>query len=100
MNEVLLEKGGAIVHKGRAVENDPLLYLGARVEIEAGFTLRSFFELLGRYPILSGLNPFLGSYLEQYRGSPRGGGAGGELDDLGLECITRILRTGRSPGQR
>jgi hypothetical protein len=82
MNDVFLEKSGSIVHKGKVVEGDPLLYLGARVDIEMGFTLRSFFELLLRYPILSGLNSFLASYLEQYRKSAQGGTAVVELDGL------------------
>lgn len=82
MNEVLLERGGAIVHKGRVVENNPLPHLGAKVELQTGFTLRSFFELLVRYPILCDLNSFLGSYPGQYRGSPGGGAAVEGLDAL------------------
>jgi hypothetical protein len=82
MNEVLLEKGGAIVHKGKVVENEPLLCLGAKVELETGFTLRSFFELLRRYPVFCGLNSFLGSFLEQYRKNPQAGPAVEGLDVL------------------
>jgi len=91
MNEITLAGNGAIIHKGKVVEKDPLLYLGARVELEENFTLRSYFEILVRYPILVGLNVFFGSYMDQYRKSPPSGSTFDELTCLEFNKTVEMI---------
>ena len=68
---MILTKEGAIVQNGKTVASDPLMFLSAMVNLETGYTLRSYFQLLERYALLRQLNPFFPSYLEQYHASPK-----------------------------
>jgi hypothetical protein len=51
---------------------DPLMFLGHKVELGQGYTLRSFFRMIERYPVFAKLNAFLPECLEQYRACPGG----------------------------
>jgi len=70
MNSVTLIKNGLIVHSGKPVEPDPLMYLGFMVELEEGYNLRSFFETLKKYPLLVNLNPFFSKKIKKYSECP------------------------------
>jgi hypothetical protein len=67
MNQIRLNQNGSISFKGQTTEKDPLLFLGFQVELDTGYTLRSFFMMLETYPLLSRLNPFSSSYMDQYQ---------------------------------
>jgi len=66
MNSVHLRNDGWLIRNRQPVESDPLIYLGHSVDLESGYTLRSFFQMLGRYGILARLNPFLPPFIEQF----------------------------------
>lgn len=70
MNAVeLLADGGLRMENGENV-SDALAALGARVLLEQGYTLRSFFLLLHQHPVLARLNGFYPEYLERYPSWP------------------------------
>ncbi len=70
MNQIILEKNGSIVHKGQAIGQDPLSFLSFQVKLADAYTLRSFFQMFEKYPVLARLNSFSVSFLEQYRKCP------------------------------
>lgn len=70
MNKVILRSNGSIASNGKIVETDPLIFLSSQVELEKGYTLRSYFRMIRKYPTLSKLNVFFSSYMEQYVASP------------------------------
>jgi hypothetical protein len=70
MNTIRLQSDGAIIDDCKPVETDPLRFLSYKVELTEDFTLRSFFRMIMRYPLLVKLNTFFPSYLEQYRACP------------------------------
>jgi hypothetical protein len=82
MNTIRLQSDGAIIDKRKPVETDPLIYLSFKVELAEDFTLRSFFRMITRYPLLVKLNAFFPSYLEQYRACPEGNCVGAGFDFL------------------
>ena len=61
MNTIRLQSDGAIIDDGKSVETDPLSYLSFKVELAEDFTLRSFFRMITRYPLLVKLNTFFPS---------------------------------------
>lgn len=71
MNKITLKKDGSIVHNGKLVEADPLMFLSAQTELEEGCTLRSYFLMFEKYAVLARLNAFFSTYMEQYRSSPQ-----------------------------
>lgn len=73
MDTVTLKRNGSLLATGNAAQPDPLTYLGSRVELEAGFCLRSFFRLLEKNKILTRINPFFTDGLRRYRSSPGSG---------------------------
>lgn len=66
MNIVTLQADGSIMESRRFLSDDPLEFLGYKVEIVEGVTLRTFFKMIQKYPLLARLNPFLPTYLKQY----------------------------------
>lgn len=72
MNAVTLGADGAIRRDGTAADG-PLIYLGHQIDLETGYTLRSFFRLFDRYPLLRELSPFLPAYIQQVANSPASG---------------------------
>jgi hypothetical protein len=83
MNAVTLKINGAIDRNGTCAESNILGYLSSQITLEAGYTLRSFFEMLDQYRLLVGLNPFFPACTQQYRQCPPDGcvpGAGGHLE--------------------
>ncbi len=82
MNAITLSRDGALIHAGKVVDGDPLKYLSNGVELGEGFTLRGVFEMMRRYPILTRLDPFWDTLLEQYATWPPAGSEAG-----GLTCL-------------
>lgn len=74
MNHVILTTDGLIVHKGTKVEEaDALAFLSYGVDLEEGYSLRSFFRLIEQYPLIAALNAFFPTFLEKYHESPDSG---------------------------
>lgn len=67
MNIVTIEPDGSVVENRKRIERDPLEFLGYKVELAAGATLRTFFLMMEKYELLCRLNPFLSTYLKHYR---------------------------------
>lgn len=59
MNRILLKPDGSIVFDRRIVNAFRLSILGLQVELGKGYTLRSFFKMLKKHPLLENLNDFL-----------------------------------------
>ena len=72
MNIVKLTSDGVLFQDSRAVDDDPLPLLGHKVELETGYTLRSFFRMIERYRPFGKLNAFIPECLQQYRACPDG----------------------------
>ena len=82
MNAVTLKKDGTINLNGKTVATDALNLLSFQVTLEEAYTLRSFFQMLDKYQLLSKLNAFFPSYIEQYHRCPKEGCDAGRLDYL------------------
>ena len=82
MYAVSLKRDGIIDHKQNAVNSDVLKYLSYQIELEKGYTLRSFFEMIGKYAQLEKLNSFLPTYTGQYLTCPQQGCESEALDYL------------------
>ena len=50
--------------------SDILRFLSSQIDLEDGYTLRSFFQMLDQYRLLIDLNNFFPAYNEQYRKCP------------------------------
>jgi hypothetical protein len=72
MNTVTLKPDGTLVPPETPEGADPIRYLGHKVELESGYTLRSFFRMVERYPVFTQLNAFLPECLQQFRECPGG----------------------------
>jgi hypothetical protein len=72
MDTITLKSDGSLARGERAVETEPLAVLGHKVELVKGYTLRSFFKMIARYPVFTQLNEFLPACLEQVRACPDG----------------------------
>ena len=70
MNTILLKSDGTLAPPDTAPETDPLRFLGRKVELESGYTLRSFFRMVDNYPVFAQLNAFLPECLQLYRNCP------------------------------
>lgn len=70
MNTVRIRIDGTLCEADRPVRTGPLICLGHKVELEPGFTLRSFFAMVAAYPLLAEVNAFLPALLEQVRAAP------------------------------
>ena len=82
MNSITLIKNGLIVHNTKPVSPDPLMYLSYMVDLDEGYTLRSFFKMLEKYPLFVNLNPFFSTFMEKYSESPENG-----CRYEGFECL-------------
>lgn len=70
---VHLTTAGFLATPGRATVRDPLPALRCRLRLEAGCTLRSFFAMLGQYPLLVSLSEFLPAALAEAGACPATG---------------------------
>lgn len=66
MNIVTLQPDGSVFESRRHLSEDPLEFLGYKVEIAERATLRTFFKMVKKYPLLARLNPFLPTYIKHY----------------------------------
>lgn len=91
VNTVTLLNNGSIIENGKTVENDPLRFLGYKVQIENDYTLRGYFRLFDRYPLLTKLDAFFSTYMEQYRSSPESGCTYNGFDYLELSKTVEMV---------
>lgn len=73
MDIITLTSDGSILHEGRIVESEPLAFLPFKTELQDGYTLRSYFTMLHKYPLLTKLSPFFAAYMKQYSECPQAG---------------------------
>jgi len=70
VNRVTLAKDGWLVENRRRVKDKALMLLGYKIELAPGYSLRSFFRMFDRYPVLTGLSEFLPDCLQRCRACP------------------------------
>ena len=100
MNLLVLKSDGQIQFKDKPLSRGLLAFLGFRIELAPDYTLRSFFRLLETYPDLTALNPYLPSFVEQYRQcAPQGCHCQG-LDHLELARTVEMIGHPGPPGMQ
>ena len=82
METITLKKDGSIIQDGKTVNSVVLNMLSSQIILDEGFSLRSFFEMLGKYSLFSELSAFFPMYTEQYQGCPKQGCDAGFFDYL------------------
>ena len=73
MNTIVLQPDGELLDEKQTPISEPLRYLSYRIELQEGVTLRSFFRMITRHPVLAQLNTFFPFFLEQYGRCPDAG---------------------------
>ena len=96
MNTVTLIRDGSIVSGGKTVENDPLMFLSFQADLGKDYTLRSYFQMLEKYTLLTRLNAFFPTYREQYLASPKSNCLAEGIDYLELGKTVEMIG---SPGK-
>jgi hypothetical protein len=91
MNTVTLKSNGSLFTDGKPVDAEPLSCLGFKVTLEDGVMVRSLFAMLERYPLLTRLNAFFPTYLEQYRGAPASGCQCDDFDHIELNKTVEMV---------
>ena len=91
MNIITLSPDGLLVHNQKQVEPDALVYLGYQVELTQGFTLRSYYRMLSKSPLLATLNDFFPAQLGQYQKAPTRDCTWGDFDYLGFSKTIEMI---------
>ena len=91
MNSIMLSDSGLLHVEGKAVDNRPLMFLSAQVQLAANCTLRSYFRMIDRYPIFFDLNAFFSTCMEYYRSCPTGNCHDPSLDYLILTKTVEMI---------
>lgn len=91
MRQVTLKRSGDLIyqdpHEDITVDEDIVLaLLGANFQIEQGATLRSFFRMFERYPVLARLDPWISHLIDDIS----------KLPDIGCRKSFDLLTLGRS----
>jgi hypothetical protein len=73
MNRITLMRDGSILQDGKPVTFEPLICLSSGVDLDEGYTLRSWFQMFEEYSVLTDLNPFLPTLMEEYSSCPKSG---------------------------
>ena len=82
MNTITLKKDGSIIQNGKTATSAALNLLSFGITLEEGYSLRSFFKMLGKYTLFAEISAFLPVYEEQYHNCPKHGCDAGFLDYL------------------
>ncbi|MGD8762099.1 MAG: hypothetical protein PVG87_07330 [Desulfobacteraceae bacterium] len=82
MDTITLKKDGSIHQNGKTVSSAALNLLSSQITLEEGYSLRSFFEMLGKYSQFAELSAFFPMYTEQYHSCPKNGCDAGFIDYL------------------
>ena len=96
MNTATLARNGMILteHESEAVE--PLAHLASKVTLEKGYTLRSFLDMVRRYPVLKTLSIYIPNLQDECSQAPESGCRSDGLTHL--ELIKRVEMIG-FPGE-
>ena len=92
MNIIALQPDGGLLYGQGKMDGDPLPFLGFQVELGQGCSLRSFFRMMERYPVLSQLNPFTPSFLTSFQDCPASGCRVEGVEHL--ELLRKVEMTG------
>ncbi len=82
MNKITLKTDGFLAENRNVVEDNPLMFLGYRIELQKGCSLRSFFQMFDHYTLLAQLSVFLPDCIEQYRACPKSQCKSDDIDHL------------------
>jgi hypothetical protein len=100
MNTIALNPDGSLAYRERPVVSEPLPYLGFQVVLAPGCTLRSFFQLLERFPDLAKLNPFCESFIANYKTCPDDGCLNDAVGHLELTRTVEMIGYPGSPSMQ
>jgi hypothetical protein len=82
MNQIILLNDGSIIESNKIVPGDSLMILGCQVELEQGYTLRSFFRMFEKYALLVKLDAFVADCRQRYLRCPKGHCTSDDIDHL------------------
>ncbi|MEF2146254.1 MAG: hypothetical protein V3573_12480, partial [Desulfovibrionaceae bacterium] len=91
MNSVILAANGILIEGGKPVETALLRRLNAAVQPDPEYTLRSFFRMAERYPVLLELNAFFPTLLERAAKAPARGCTSPGIDALELSRTVEMI---------
>ena len=91
MNNVSLQPDGQLKPSDQESALQPLAWLGFQVQPAEGCTLRSYFRMLERYPLLTELGVFYDLLMGQYRGCPAEGCRWEAFDYLELAKTVEMI---------
>lgn len=92
MHTAQLARNGMILADTGSETTEPLSVLSGKVQLETGYTLRSFIEMLRRYPAYQAMSVFIPPLIEECEGCP---GAGCTTDFIThLELVKRVEMVG------
>jgi hypothetical protein len=82
LETALLDGDGRLTRAGELAVEDTLAVLGHALELATGVSLRSYFRMLQRYPLLIRTSPFFPDLLDQYGKLPAEGCRWADCDHL------------------
>lgn len=91
METIILVQDGSIIQDGKTVNFVVLNLLSSQITLEEGFSLRSFFEMLGKYSLFCELSAFFPMYTEQYHACPKQGCNAGFFDYLEFSKTVEMI---------
>lgn len=91
MDRITLKTDGLLVENNTVVKSNPLIFLGYSVELEDGYTLRSFFRVFEHYAPLAKLNVFLPDCMDQYQGCPKRNCLIADIDHLNFYKTVEMI---------
>ncbi len=92
MNPITLQPDGGLLYGRTRIDGDPLPFLGYQIELAEECSLRSFFRMLEKYPVLVQLNPFTPMFLDSFQELPP---EGCRIDGVSqLELMRKVEMTG------
>jgi len=96
MNTALLARNGMILSEHESETVAPLSNLACKVSLDNGYTLRSFLDMVQRYPVFQALNAFIPNLLDECDQYPDSGCITERLSHM--ELIKRVEMIG-FPGE-
>jgi hypothetical protein len=91
MNQIILNKNGSILENKHVVDGDSLRILGCQIELEAGYTLRSFFRMFEKYALLKKLDAFVPDCLQRYLACPESRCTSNDIDHLEFSKTVEMI---------
>jgi hypothetical protein len=97
MNRVILQPDGQLIAQARESVQQPLGCLGHQVQLDEGCKLRSYFQMLVKYPVLRQLGAFYEHITDQYQRCPADGCLWHAFDHLELAKTVEMIGYPGSP---